>query len=141
MTVSFYCNRCRLDADLPSFKERNQFGEWFASKCPSCERKLIRYVTEKASDPYFHTSLKLKKERTEYSKDLLQPGQEGFQTLYKKEWDAIENASEEWERKQREKKEERERFLKEHSYNIRQKNFAKQVIEHELNIENGARTI
>jgi len=82
--MDFWCRKCR--------KERTGLGEkvvvtWNGEKSAwyqswgLCHR-LRRHITDKLDDPYWKESPKLKKERATYFKDMLQPGQEGFDLLY-----------------------------------------------------------
>ena len=89
--------------------------------------KLIRHITDKLSDPYFKRSFKLKVQRQELRKDLLQPGQEGYQTYYKVEYDKIEQAREAYELKQKAKEKSKIDFYNKYSH-TENKNLAKKVL-------------
>ena len=83
MPVTFYCKECDAEADREPYPGVYQGEKYWWTKCISCRRKLIRYVEHKERDPYLF-SPRLRRERQEFRKDLLQPGQSGFQTLYPK---------------------------------------------------------
>lgn len=138
MRVSFFCGDCGLDEDLEPVKDRLRTGEeYFFAKCMRCRRKLVRYITEK-NDPYFRQSLKLKVQRKTMAKDLIQYGQDGFSTLYKREWDKIEAAREEYEQKQKVKEQERVDFFNKYRHNVNERELAKKVIEGEEKIYGGS---
>lgn len=84
-SVSFWCEKCRADHDLPAVKTPwtvNGADEWYwQARCPNCSSKLIRYGDAK-NDPYFVQSDLKRKDAYELRKELLQPGQDGFATLY-----------------------------------------------------------
>ncbi len=104
MTHSFWCEKCQKDFDSGAYKTGNRYGEWFVAKCPK-GHKNIRYITERHLDPYFRKSEKLRKQRIFYRKDLLQPGQAGYDVAYpemKKQFDKQTEADEK-ETKQTEK--------------------------------------
>lgn len=133
--VSFYCKRCKLDCDLEAGKHGNSFAEWFQAHCPTCQTKLIRYINDK-TDPYFYQSIKLRRQRDEFSKDLIQYGEYGFETFYKKQWEEFEKQKENWEKAQIQKRKERDAFYEKHKLN---KSFAKKVLEIEEKLEHGGR--
>lgn len=138
-TVSFFCKACGVDQDLNARLITNSYAQTFQANCQDCGKKLIRYITDKNKDPYFYESVKLKKQRHEMKRDLIQPGQEGFQMLYKKEYDKIQEAAEKHEKKMRDKRRARDAFLKANSANIVDKNMARKIIELEDKIEYGGR--
>lgn len=76
---------------------------YFRAVCPK-GHKVVRYITEKDKDPYYRKSEKVQKELRKMKRDLIQPGEDGFKTYYSEQWKKIESASEEWERKQEEKR-------------------------------------
>jgi hypothetical protein len=57
---------------------------YFASKCPKCKRTLKRLITDKWRDSYYKLSFKVKRDRIDNYRDLLQPHQSGFNMLYNK---------------------------------------------------------
>lgn len=115
--ISFFCNNCKLDFDADGFINKNFYAEWFETKCPKCHKKTIRYITEKHKDPYFHESVKLKKERTKYKNDLIQYGERGFKMLYPKAWEQIEKEKEMKENKNKERKNTRDNLYKRFGWN------------------------
>lgn len=134
--VSFYCKDCQLDQDVLAHKVSNSLCEFFQARCRKCNQKVIRHITEKHLDPYFRLSKKIREQRQRLHKDLIQPGEAGFQTYYKKEYDKIERARAEYERKAIENEKRRNEFYKQHSQNIVEKNMAKKVLDKEELLEN-----
>lgn len=112
MKVSFYCNKCGKDSDIEEGHGRGKCrfarlstGEvYLRAACPACKAKVVRYVTERARDPYFLRSKKLRRQRQELRRDLIQPGQPGFQTLYPAQWRQIEEATAKVEAREKAKK-------------------------------------
>ena len=113
--ISFWCKKCELDLDLEAEKQNNSYAEWFMARCPKCGVKLLRYITEKHKDPYYHESKRVKIQSRQYAKDLIQPGQDGFKLYYKKEWDKMEQAKEDYEKKRIAKKKDRDEFYKKYA--------------------------
>lgn len=107
--ISFYCKACRKDFDAVPAKKKNRWAEWFETKC-RCGRKTIRYITGKKNDPYYRESKRVIMERDAYHKDLIQYGQTGFQTFYKKQWDTFEAQRERYENEVKKRTEERDKF-------------------------------
>jgi len=132
MIISFWCRDCRLDQDIPAIKREFRDTEWFSGNCKKCGNLVKRHITEKQDDPYFYESMKIRYERECMKMDLIQPGETGFETFYKKEYDKMELAKEKWYNKEAEKKKARDAFLKKHSENIVEKNIAKKIIEREM---------
>ncbi len=81
MTHSFWCEKCQKDFDAPGYKSSNRYGEWWVGRDPK-GHKAIRHITERLKDPYFWKSRKLREQRVEFRKDLLQPGQKGYDMAY-----------------------------------------------------------
>ena len=96
--ISFWCKECRKDFDAPGEMTDNGLAKFFKGKCPKSHR-AIRYITDRHLDPYFLESEKMKAHRAFYRKDLIQPGEAGFKTLYAEEWKRIEAAKEAHEQK------------------------------------------
>ena len=116
--IDFYCGLCKLDQANFFFLKKNMFVSWFESKCSKCGIMLIRYKENKHLDPYYRYSPKQRAEQDLYKKDLIQPGQEGFRTYYKKQWEEMDKAAEISEKKEIQKKEERDNFYKKYKHNI-----------------------
>ncbi|MDZ4232053.1 MAG: hypothetical protein U1C72_02245 [Candidatus Pacearchaeota archaeon] len=115
-SVSFFCRECGFDQDIPAFKFSLKTGEeFFEARCKTegCGKAVRRYVTEVRKDPYYHLSPKMREERARMARDLIQPGQYGFETLYRKQWLDIERKREEYENKAKRYKEQRDEFVKE----------------------------
>ena len=95
--IEFWCDECKKDLTALGHKSIIlSFVEPFAKydgKCPKGHR-VYRYITDKTEDPYWRKSENVKRDRRRHAKDLLQPGDYGFQTLYgdpnKKRNDALE---------------------------------------------------
>lgn len=71
--------------------------QWYIATCPKCDRELVRDRTYPKRDPYFWKSDKIRREAIRYARDLLQPGDPGFDLAYpkwKRERLAKENESE-----------------------------------------------
>jgi len=80
----FFCDRCQLDFKAPSYKHWVSLygiGAWI-SFCPICGVMTCRWITNKANDPYYEKSSKIRGMRSMFEADMLQPDQYGFQTLY-----------------------------------------------------------
>ena len=114
--VGFYCEKCELDSELEAGKGSNSLASWFEAPCPKCHLRLIRYRDNPKNDPYYRKSRKLRVEARRMAVDLIQPGQPGFQTYYKKAHEEIKKAKEEAEQKEEAKIKAREKFFKENRY-------------------------
>ena len=102
-TISFWCNKCEIDQEN-TYREkiaryRSGVVKWNESRCVLCENKIIRYITERHLDPYFYKSKKVKIERIQHEKDLIQPSDPRFKKLYPKEYERIEAVKEANEKK------------------------------------------
>ena len=127
--VSFFCKKCSLDQNLLAFINFNGYGNWFQAKCGKCNCKLIRYITEKEKDPYYRLSKNVIINRDKYKKDLIQPNDYGFKTYYKEQYDKMEKAEEEYQKKIIKEKIERDKFYKKFKHNINEKQIVKKAIE------------
>lgn len=136
--VDFWCKNCKLDQRLWAYVKNSYGEERFIAECKKCGKELYRYITFKKDDPYYFTSKNAIINRQRFARDLIQPGQTGFQTYYKKEYDKIQKAEEEFSKKQEQKKKERDDFYRRHRYNINEKELAKKVIEAEEKLDYGA---
>jgi hypothetical protein len=98
--TDFWCRTCELDFNRTGLKVvRTAFDSgllcaWYATRCEKCYTTCIRFITDKHLDPYYHDSEMLRVQRIAQSRDMLQPGDPGFQTYYgdpmKKYYDEIE---------------------------------------------------
>lgn len=82
--MEFWCDRCHVDFVAPAYKIWSYYheqGSWH-SVCPLCELLVYRHITAKTLDPYYEKSTKIRIMRGEGVKDMIQPNQYGFQTLY-----------------------------------------------------------
>lgn len=98
--------------------------------CPRGHRAL-RYITEARIDPYFLQSKKLRIQREMMKKDLLQPGQFGFKTLYPKAWADIEKASEDYELKQKASEASQLAFYRKYKHDVNERALARKIIDAE----------
>lgn len=89
----FYCEECDTDYETLAGKVVFSWeGQILAKYIPIkkahkgkngiCTRDNFRQITEVALDPYWNKSKLIKQQRKKYAKDLLQPGEYGFKTLY-----------------------------------------------------------
>jgi len=82
----FWCNDCKLDFGAVAFKYEWTYNRVpyarYESKCKDCNKRVIRYITDKQWDPWFWRSKNNEIQRKKYAKDMLQPGDPGFTTLY-----------------------------------------------------------
>ena len=100
--ISFFCKKCQLDQE--NFP--HQINEHaYASKCGKCGGRMLRYIKDKHLDPYFRESIKLQKQRQEFSKDIIQYGDPRFEKFYKDQWDKFEQQKEAFEKEKQRKKE------------------------------------
>ena len=128
--TSFWCKECRKDFDGPEEMVDNGMVKFFRGACPK-NHKCIRYISNNKADPYFYESEKLKAQRAMLAKDLIQYGQDGFQTLYKSEWDKIQKTAEIAENKRIAWEAEKRKVYNEHKHNATEKNAIKKVLERE----------
>lgn len=82
----FWCRDCEQDFSAPCIKTKHRLeGDMIAvwrARCPDCGTDCIRHITHKDEDMYYNRSLKMRHQRNEYSRDLLQAGEYGFKTQY-----------------------------------------------------------
>lgn len=100
--------------DLPADKVEVMGDEYFRARCKK-DHKLVRYITNKSIDPYYRDSKKMRMQREQFRRDLIQPGEDGFQLIYKKEWEKLEKAREDYEKKQKENKLWRDSFYRKYA--------------------------
>ena len=133
MVISFYCKNCKLDYDTDKTHIEKYFGggKKFVSDCPKCDREQFRLITEPHNDPYYYLSKRVIINKNKFAKDLIQPGQTGFQTYYRKEWEKIQNAEKEHEDKKKKFYSEREEMYKKHRHNQDEREAVKAVFEAE----------
>jgi len=130
--ISFYCRDCELDQELWASKINNDilvinsltdfywkkneiFREYYIARCEECNRDLIRFKDRPQEDPYYHLSKRVKIQRQQLAKDLVQYGDTGFKTLYRKQWLDFEKQREEYETKQKQKELGRKELLDKNS--------------------------
>lgn len=137
ISVSFWCDQCNIDFDKNAHRETHFGEEFFEAYCDR-KHKVVRYITNKQNDSYFRKSAKMKRAYIDHKKDLIQPGEEGFKKYYKKEWEKIEKANEEWEKRLVEQKKWRDDLYRKMSYNTEGKELAKKVIEADQKLSYGS---
>ncbi len=137
-SVSFFCKDCRLDQDLEAIKSSYREYEYFYALCRECGHKLFRYITERQKDPYYQTSLKIKREKDKLKIDLLQPGDNRFKLWYSQQWQKLEEAKQKYEDNLEEQKQGRDNFYKQYRHNVTERNAAKAVIEAEERLQYGS---
>lgn len=86
---AFYCQHCKTDFVTQAYKQVFNWGEetlakWIPIKAKhkGCSYPVYRHITDVLADPYYRYSKLVQKQQKQYAKDLLQPGQYGFKTLY-----------------------------------------------------------
>ena len=131
MIISFYCKSCDLDQDLSAHTGCHTFtGEfvaWYEAECKRCGKNLRRHITEKQSDPYFRQSKKLRMQREQMKKDLLQYGEDGFKTLYKKSWDTFQHNEEMLYNKGKREKETRDELYKNFGWDLNKRQILNKI--------------
>ena len=88
--TEFYCKKCKCDyrdykltpiVETDWVKEGLYIAYW-KSKHKKCGTWNRRFITDRKYDPYWVKSPKMKKDRGNYYKDLVQPNQSGFEMLF-----------------------------------------------------------
>lgn len=143
MIKDFWCDKCKIDVSTFSYvREYKVYKDYcYIGFCPDCKAKLIRYPDDKISkDPYYRKSYKNRLFMEKHKKDLVQPGQPGFKTLYKEQADKMEEAEQKQEQRKIKEKKERDKFIKEATFNTpHSKKKLIDVIERAEAISNGER--
>jgi hypothetical protein len=91
-------------------------NEWHETKCKKCSKRLIRYITERHLDPYYHESKCVIINRDKFKIEMLQPGQVGFKTHYADSQKEIDNTSEKKHIKEILERDGRDAYLKKYGY-------------------------
>ncbi len=83
----------------------------FARYVGHCEKghMVLRFITDKHRDPYYHQSEKMRRERAMAADDLLQPNDPRFRVVYPNQWAKMEA-----QRKADEETTELEKYAREH---------------------------
>lgn len=126
--VDFYCRHCGLDQTKEAVKLSNRWVVWNYTHCTQCNRGIIRYIDDLQNDPYYYYSKKAKSERNKYRKDLIQPHQSGFKTLYGKQYKELETQRESRAKIHKENKISRDKFFKDNN-NVHNKKAVLKAIE------------
>jgi hypothetical protein len=87
----FWCDHCKEDIVTRAWKDaRASSGRLpiarYVGYCPKCQRQVYRHITEKHLDPYYHRSLKIRKERILLADAMLQPHEPRFRLVYQDAW-------------------------------------------------------
>lgn len=81
---------------------------FYQGQCPK-GHMVMRHITDKHRDPYYHKSIKMRRERAMAADDLLQPNDPRFRLVYPNQWAKMEA-----ERKADEERAELEKYAREH---------------------------
>ena len=101
--TNFWCRKCGTQFIREGHKgliESYKFA-FYEARCLKCRERVRRHLTDRRSDPYWHSPA-VERERREYADDILQPGDARFRTVYGKT-DQERKAEERMERSEREK--------------------------------------
>jgi hypothetical protein len=84
----FYCDNCDDDFKAIGIKiELSVYSfAYYRTQCPNCKKDCQRFIVDIEQDPYFYKSKMLRVERRKHYIDMLQPGDEGFETYYGKKY-------------------------------------------------------
>lgn len=88
--TDFWCDECEVDySDYrltpiveSDWVKKEYCVAYWKSRHNECGTWNRRYITDKKFDPYWVRSKKMKKDRGNYYRDMLQPNQSGFDMLY-----------------------------------------------------------
>ena len=133
-SVTFFCRPCNLERDYDAVKRFLSFN-WGPNEVPywqarcKCKRILWRHIEDKHKDPYVYYSPSLRKYRAENWRDLVQPGDKSFKTLYTKTANEMEEAQEKAELKEKAEIKNRDRALKELKKNVYVDSALKKTVE------------
>lgn len=89
LRLEFWCDQCQRDCTGIGYKvvrwhqPSKEKIAYYIGKCP-VNHKVVRFITDKLWDPYYVHSRMIQTERRKYAKDLLRPGDPGFDALYGK---------------------------------------------------------
>lgn len=94
--TDFYCKPCKQDCQGTGYRQvctvrRFAPTAWFLGICPKGHR-MIRRITDKDSDPYYHLSPFVARQRLEMADDFLTPDDPRFRVLYPDKWEELMNA-------------------------------------------------
>ena len=85
-SYAFWCDNCQEDFNSPAYKTVHRlFGDpvvCYRTHHEECGEECIRLITHRDHDPYYYLSERINLQRNEYTSDLLQAEQYGFQTHY-----------------------------------------------------------
>jgi len=85
-TYDFWCDECEKDFSSRAYKTVHRlYGDAIVSYRARCEcgNECQRLVSHRDHDPYYARSEKVRRSRGEFSQDMLQPDQYGFNTLWR----------------------------------------------------------
>lgn len=96
--TEFWCDECNEDfiqmgckATITAYEEPVAKYE---AKCPYCGGKVMRFITDIHSDPYWQKSKKVKADRINNEIDLIQPNDPRFRYYYPQRWAEMEKKKE-----------------------------------------------
>ena len=135
ITVSFWCDKCRIDFDNDAILRNNGLAKWFETKCPKCRERSIRYADNPKEDPYYQKSEKIKRQLYQFSKDLIQPNDPKYQMYYKKQYDEMEKNKELYYNRAIKEKKQKDDYYKKFSYDINKREVVKKAIEAEEKLD------
>lgn len=85
--TQFWCNDCKLDFEQRGYKSVVTSFDCasYKTRCPECNKTCYRVIYDYDYE-YYNNSQFIKEMRLKYAKDMLQPGDEGFEVLYGKKY-------------------------------------------------------
>ena len=135
MKHSFWCDECKRDFEAEGFAFGNTAGgtenRWYEGRCPK-KHKAIRYITEKHLDPYFRKSEMLREMRMRFSKDLLQPGDPGFDKYYPEAKKKLEEDEEVFKQRNLKSKQDYVKMKRKYGHDPDRRNILNKVFEKEI---------
>ena len=88
--TDFYCTQCKRDCTGTGYRQVCTVRPmaptaWFLGICPKGHR-MIRRITDKDSDPYYHLSPYIQRQRWEMADAFLTPDDPRFRVLYPEQY-------------------------------------------------------
>lgn len=98
--MEFWCEACGVvddrkgDVVAVAYKDvkhpKNQLPiARYVGYCPK-GHMVMRFITDKNRDPYYHLSVKMQYERRRSADDMLQPNDPRFRIVYPRQWEKME---------------------------------------------------
>ena len=93
-TQDFWCDTCKRDCTGTGYRRVCTVREWgptawFVGYCPE-GHKMLRWITDKDSDPYYYRSELLQRQRLEMMDDFITPDDPRFKILYPEKWKELQ---------------------------------------------------